>query len=102
MCFNVALGRQLARDLWPLGGETASKNGETRARGMPEPVWNGGTGDWFHRIWCMYLRFLGSFFYLLCLLMCGKGAADPVDELIQKQMTEHRIPGLALTIIQKG
>ena len=42
---------------------------------------------------------------LLCAALLSASAsahADPVDELIRKEMAAHQIPGLALTVIQKG
>ena len=50
----------------------------------------------------MTSRVPGSLFCVALLSACASGYADPVDELIQKEMAGHQIPGLALTIVQNG
>ena len=41
-------------------------------------------------------------FVILFFVVALVGRADSVDDYIQQQMAEHRIPGVALTIIQAG
>lgn len=50
----------------------------------------------------MTSRVLGSWLCVALLSANASGHADPVDELIQKEMAGHQIPGLALTIVQNG
>jgi CubicO group peptidase (beta-lactamase class C family) len=50
----------------------------------------------------MNFRVLGAIPGALLLLTCACGRADEADELIKTQMAEHRIPGLALTVLKSG
>lgn len=66
------------------------------------PVWDSDGGYFFLRIRVMKSAVLGSFLSLVLLIAGGRGRADTADEVIGKEMAEHRIPGLALMIIQGG
>jgi D-alanyl-D-alanine carboxypeptidase len=50
-------------------------------------------------MWRMALRLS---VYFLCILIPGVAAGDEVDDYIKAQMEQHRIPGIALRIIQDG
>jgi CubicO group peptidase (beta-lactamase class C family) len=51
-------------------------------------------------MWRMSLRLSVYFFWTI--LFVGAAAGDEVDNYIKAQMAEHRIPGIALRIIQDG
>src|SRR3974390_3373539 len=59
-------------------------------------------GPFFLRIQAMKFQVSASIPSRLLLLACCCSRADQVDELINTQKAEHRIPGLALTIVQNG
>ena len=65
-------------------------------------LYHSAAGPSFLSIWGMKFRLLGSARCILMLIACGASHADQVDELVKTQMAEHRIPGLALTIVQNG
>src|ERR1051325_806299 len=61
------------------------------------PVWR------FHRKNLYYRTMMRSaILFLPVILLCSTVFADQVDDYLKDQMAKHRIPGIALRIIQNG